>query len=288
MDISSSSASFTLTSLQQQSHSAAKPPHASEVAGEKTTARPAVTLKGEEALGSRGAKAEGDPASAGKEKQDAAAESAKGSTALTPEEARVVENLSARDTEVRVHERAHASVGGQYAGGANYEYTRGPDGRLYATAGEVSIDTAPISGDPQATIEKMRVIISAAMAPADPSTTDHQVAAKARALMAEAMSQLSQSQQTSEDEESSETEKADESSKVDSASAISAQSENSTQQASKVSGVAASSFQVSSTMSEREVADVIANSHLSMERRLVDTGAFNKLFPEGSVIEKII
>src|SRR5690606_18669390 len=45
--------------------------------------------------------------------------------------------LSQRDREVRSHELAHAAVGGQYAGSPSYSFTRGPDGRRYAVAGEV-------------------------------------------------------------------------------------------------------------------------------------------------------
>ena len=45
--------------------------------------------------------------------------------------------------------------------------------------GEVSIDTSPVAGDPEATVEKMRTIQAAAMAPANPYAADRAVAAKA-------------------------------------------------------------------------------------------------------------
>ena len=58
---------------------------------------------------------------------------------------------------------AHITAGGRYiTSGANFTYKRGPDGRSYAVGGEISIDTAPIPGDPQATIQKMRQVKSAA------------------------------------------------------------------------------------------------------------------------------
>lgn len=48
------------------------------------------------------------------------------------------------------------------------------------------IDYGPVPNDPQATIEKMQTVIAAAMAPADPSPTDYQVAAQARQYLLEA------------------------------------------------------------------------------------------------------
>lgn len=91
----------------------------------------------------------------------------------------IIRQLSARDAEVRAHEQAHAAVGGQYAGSANYTYERGPDGVNYAVGGEVPIDVGAIQGNPQATLEKMLVVQRAALAPAEPSAQDRRVAALA-------------------------------------------------------------------------------------------------------------
>ncbi len=99
-------------------------------------------------------------------------------------------DLKARDREVRAHEAAHQAVGGQYAGAISYVYERGPDGAQYAVGGEVSIDTAPAEGNPQATIEKMRTVRSAALAPAEPSPQDRAIAAQAMQLMLQAQSEL--------------------------------------------------------------------------------------------------
>lgn len=106
------------------------------------------------------------------------------------EELAEVRELAARDREVRAHERAHAAVGGHYAGAPRYEYTRGPDGVSYATSGEVSIDTSKVPGDPRATLEKAQLIRRAALAPAEPSPQDRQVAAEAMRLEAEAKAEL--------------------------------------------------------------------------------------------------
>ena len=112
---------------------------------------------------------------------------------LTDEELAQVERLRDRDREVRAHERAHAAVGGQYASAPTYEYETGPDGKRYAVGGSVSIDTSPVDGDPEATIEKMRIVQAAALAPAQPSAQDRAVAAdaasKQRAAEAESRTQ---------------------------------------------------------------------------------------------------
>ena len=100
-----------------------------------------------------------------------------------------IADLAARDRVVRVHEQAHAAVGGALAGSPTYSYTRGPDGRSYVTDGEVSIDTAPVAGDPQATLAKMDQVRRAALAPAEPSAQDMRVAAQAQATAAQARGQ---------------------------------------------------------------------------------------------------
>lgn len=98
----------------------------------------------------------------------------------TSDEYKVLQELKQRDREVRQHEQAHVMAGGRYVrGGANFSYERGPDGQQYATGGEVQIDTAPVPDDPAATITKMQVVRSAALAPADPSAQDQRVAAEA-------------------------------------------------------------------------------------------------------------
>ncbi|MDX1353690.1 MAG: putative metalloprotease CJM1_0395 family protein, partial [Thiomicrorhabdus sp.] len=60
----------------------------------------------------------------------------------------VINQLKARDAEVRAHEMAHLSTAGGYArGGMSFTYQMGPDGKQYAIGGEVGIDTTPVSGD---------------------------------------------------------------------------------------------------------------------------------------------
>lgn len=107
-------------------------------------------------------------------------------TNLTPEQQQVVQELERTDGEVRRHEQAHASAGGPYAGAPSYDYTRGPNGRLYAIGGDVQIDAAPIPGNPEATIQKMQIVRRAALAPASPSPQDQRVAAIAQQRITEA------------------------------------------------------------------------------------------------------
>lgn len=110
------------------------------------------------------------------------------------EEQRQIQELKKTDREVKAHEAAHANVGGQYAGAPSYEYVTGPDGRRYAVAGSVPIDTSKVAGDPQATIEKMRQVQRAALAPADPSSQDLKVAAMAAQIANQASIELNTQQ----------------------------------------------------------------------------------------------
>ena len=112
---------------------------------------------------------------------------------LSEAEQRTVEKLKARDREVRAHEQAHVSAAGPHArGGPHFQYQKGPDNARYAVGGEVDIDVSPVTGDPDATVRKAQVIRAAALAPSDPSPQDHQVAAAATKMEAEARQELSQ------------------------------------------------------------------------------------------------
>lgn len=109
---------------------------------------------------------------------------------LSPEEQKMVAALQQRDREVRTHEQAHLANAGQFArGGPTYSFQQGPDGRRYAIGGEVPIDTSP-EPTPEQTILKMEAIKRAAMAPAEPSSTDRSVAAAATALEARARQEI--------------------------------------------------------------------------------------------------
>lgn len=111
---------------------------------------------------------------------------------LAPEEKQQLNDLKQRDTEVKAHEQAHmASGGGLVQGGATYEYQAGPDGKMYAVGGEVSIDLSP-ERTPEATIRKMQQVRRAALAPSQPSGQDRAVAAQASQIEAQARMEKSQ------------------------------------------------------------------------------------------------
>lgn len=113
---------------------------------------------------------------------------------LTEEEQAELQDMKSRDEEVRVHEQAHQSAGGQYASAPHYEYENGPDGKRYVTDGSVNIDVGEES-DPQATINKMQVVKRAALAPAQPSAQDRRVYAEASQKEAEARRELNEQRQ---------------------------------------------------------------------------------------------
>ena len=120
---------------------------------------------------------------------------AEGPDGLTAEERAIIAELTQTDREVRAHEQAHLAAAGGLARGVSFSYTTGPDGKQYAVGGEVSIDTSPVSGDPQATIQKAQQVRAAASAPANPSGQDRAVAAQAAAIEAAARQELAAEQQ---------------------------------------------------------------------------------------------
>ncbi|WP_461252244.1 putative metalloprotease CJM1_0395 family protein, partial [Treponema sp. R8-4-B8] len=96
------------------------------------------------------------------------------------------------DKKVHVHEQAHLSAAGGYArGGANYDYVTGPDGNRYANSGHVNLDTGR-EKTPEATIIKANIIQKAALAPADPSPSDRQIAANAAKMAADAQKEIAE------------------------------------------------------------------------------------------------
>ena len=114
-----------------------------------------------------------------------------GQQELTETQEKQVRELKSTDQKVRAHEQAHLSAAGGLArSGASFSYETGPDGKRYAVGGEVNIDTSPVPDDPEATIAKANRIRAAALAPADPSPQDHQVAAAATKMAMQARSEL--------------------------------------------------------------------------------------------------
>lgn len=143
--------------------------------GWATRARPAASDVARAADTQAGAAA-ADAASAAPAKADE----------LTAQEQQQVLQLKQIDRQVRAHEQAHLSVGGDLVrGGASFSYQIGPDRQRYAVAGEVSIDVSAAS-TPQETLPKAEHIRATALAPAEPSAQDQSVAAQAERMASEA------------------------------------------------------------------------------------------------------
>ncbi|WP_136808329.1 putative metalloprotease CJM1_0395 family protein [Desulfosediminicola flagellatus] len=124
--------------------------------------------------------------------QSEEASNAEQNTALTAEEQKQLQQLKSRDREVRIHEQAHLAAAGQYAaGGPSFTYQQGPDGNRYAVGGEVPIDVSK-EATPEETLQKMTAVQQAALAPAEPSNADRQIAAQAAITAAQARQELTE------------------------------------------------------------------------------------------------
>jgi len=105
------------------------------------------------------------------------------------QKAKVLE-LKRIDAEVKAHEQQHLAAAGGYAtSGAQLSFVQGPDGKRYAVAGEVSIDSSS-ENSPELNLTKARIIKRAALAPANPSSADRSVAAAATQMEAQAAQEL--------------------------------------------------------------------------------------------------
>lgn len=114
-----------------------------------------------------------------------------GGVELGMEELTQIQKLSARDRQVRQHEQAHlAAAGGLATSAAKFDYQKGPDGVDYAIGGEVGIDLSP-GRTPGETMGRAQKIRAAALAPADPSSQDLAIAAKALQMEQQAIAAMS-------------------------------------------------------------------------------------------------
>jgi hypothetical protein len=112
---------------------------------------------------------------------------------LSAEQQAQVDELRRRDAHVRQHEAAHQAAGGDLTGAASFSYETGPDGRSYAVAGEVPVQSRT-GRTPDETIAIARRVRAAALAPSDPSPAD--LAAAAEASQVELQAELQKRQQT--------------------------------------------------------------------------------------------
>ncbi|PKR57562.1 putative metalloprotease CJM1_0395 family protein [Thalassospira lohafexi] len=118
------------------------------------------------------------PAERQQQEREATPQSARQPTSnpaiLTASEREIIQELSARDAIVRTEEESHQTLAGANAGMISYSYSAGPDGRLYATGGKVSIH--PLQGlEGVAAIANQAAISRAASVPGS-SAADFNVA----------------------------------------------------------------------------------------------------------------
>ena len=223
----------------------------------------------------------------GSESEQAGTVALSAATGATPEEIEraveqqelaVTRELAERDREVRAHEQTHAAIGGQYASAPSYTYERGPDGRLYAVAGEVKIDTSPIPNDPQATLEKAEIIQRAALSVAEPSPADRAVASEARVMAAEARAEILQQEQEERVETTEQTQEGN-----DEQSTSSERLQELREQQDERSENTAEIFEDFNDRL-RDISKELAD----INQRLVDVGVSQSPFPEGSFLDQFV
>jgi hypothetical protein len=100
-----------------------------------------------------------------------------------------VAELKRTEREVIAHETAHKAAAGRFGGPVVYSYTTGPDGKRYISGGSVQVHT-PATSDPEEALRNARQVMSAALAPGDPSGPDLAVAANAAAIASSARADI--------------------------------------------------------------------------------------------------
>ncbi len=117
---------------------------------------------------------------------------------LSEEEKKELEKIKERDKEVRRHEEDHKAAAGSLApASAQYEYTQGPDGKMYVKDGEVDLKVKE-EDDPEKAKKNAEQLKRAALAPEEPSAQDMKVAQEADRMIQEANQKLNQPEGTSE------------------------------------------------------------------------------------------
>lgn len=87
---------------------------------------------------------------------------------------RVVDKFKNLDSQTKAHEQLHASLANT-KGAISYTYQTGPDGKLYATGGNVRLDTS-LPKDEKAALAKLNELQKASLAPSGLSGADAQIA----------------------------------------------------------------------------------------------------------------
>lgn len=209
-------------------------------------------------------------------------------------ELKQIQELAARDREVRAHEQAHAAIAGPHGGSPTYTFVRGPDGVSYAVGGEVSIDTSPVPGDPEATIRKAQQLRRAANAPADPSGQDRQVAAQASQMEQEARAELREQQAIESEQQTRTQEEPEVEQKAESEPAESARRDQERrEQEEEERQREQQRFEEEQRLLDQrraraELFGQMGQRNIDINRRLVEIGVFESAISRGSFLNKTV
>lgn len=199
------------------------------------------------------------------------------------QEQQEIRQLSARDAEVRAHERAHSSVGGTLTGPPTYQYERGPDGVNYAVSGEVSINLSEVAGDPEATLEIARQARSAALAPAEPSDQDRRVAAQAAQLELEARQDIAEQRLQERQAEAAEDEAIQARREAEEAERTEREEERRRERDEALDDTQAETVE---TAADRFAE--INNRNIDLNRRLIEIGVSQPVAPTGGIFDQTV
>lgn len=194
------------------------------------------------------------------------------------EDRREIDRLSARDREVRAHEQAHQTAGGNLAGAASYQYERGPDGVRYAVAGEVPIRLSNGNDNPRETLEIARPVQRAALAPAEPSVQDRQVAAQAAQIEQEALRDIAELERQQQIQAREQVQQQRESQ--------SAEEQEREQQTREELQVTAERARVERNSREQERQSEVAGQLFDLNQRLIEIGVSRPVPDAGSLIDR--
>ena len=101
-----------------------------------------------------------------------------------------LERLKQLDRDVRAHESAHAAASGvQTIGSPRFRYTEGPDGKMYAVGGEVTV-AVQSSGRPDDAMRAAQALRASALSSDNPSAADLGAAAEAGRMEMEALAAM--------------------------------------------------------------------------------------------------
>jgi len=103
--------------------------------------------------------------------------------ALADCEQGIRQRLESRDRDVRTHELAHFHAGQPYSRAPEYFFVTGPGGRQFAVGGVTPMDSALDPGNPNAALAKLRILRRAALAPADLSPRDRELAERLQRMI---------------------------------------------------------------------------------------------------------